>query len=127
MFHDLLEDTDATEVEILALSNEKVLEAVRLVTKDGRLKEQYINDILANPIAKAVKNADCIDNLTDALTGELSFISSYLDETRKYYLGRFSPELDEAYDKLEEVYKKKNNLRIYDQRILNASYSIQNK
>ena len=28
LFHDLLEDTDATENEILALSNENVLEAV---------------------------------------------------------------------------------------------------
>lgn len=100
LFHDLIEDTDTTEEEIMELSNETVLGAVKLLTKDDRSKEQYINDILSNPIAKAVKNADRIDNLTEALTGELSFVNRYLDDTQKYYLGRFSKELDDAYAKL---------------------------
>lgn len=106
LFHDLLEDTDATEEEIRELSNDAVLAAVKLVTKDDRSKDQYINDILSDPIAKAVKNADRIDNLTEALTGEKSFVSNYLDETRKYYLGRFSTELDEAYARLDRTYYK---------------------
>ena len=34
LFHDLLEDTDATENEIDELGGEKVLEAVKLLTKE---------------------------------------------------------------------------------------------
>ena len=34
LFHDLLEDTDATESEILSLSNQNVLDAVKLLTKE---------------------------------------------------------------------------------------------
>lgn len=105
LFHDLLEDTDATEKDIIELSNEAVLHSVKLVTKDDRSKDRYINDILSDPIAKAVKNADRIDNLIEALDGDVSFIKGYLENTRKYYLGKFSPELDEAYYKLERSYR----------------------
>ena len=45
LFHDLLEDTDATLQEIIELSNEKVAEAVRLVTKtDGYVMSEYIKE-----------------------------------------------------------------------------------
>ena len=52
LFHDLLEDTDATLQEIIELSNEKVAEAVRLVTKtDGYVMSEYIKNIKENEMA----------------------------------------------------------------------------
>lgn len=105
LFHDLLEDTDATENEILELAGPSVLEAVRLVTKTKRKSSKdYIADILKNPIAKAVKNADRIDNLTDARSStDDSFMQRYLQNTKEYYVGKFSKELDEAYERLRET------------------------
>ena len=95
LFHDLLEDTDATENEILKLSNEKVLTAVKLLTKTQDMsKKEYITNILNNPIAKAVKNADRIDNLTDAMDQGVDFMTRYVKNTEQYYYGKFSYELD---------------------------------
>ncbi len=105
LFHDLLEDTDATEEEILALTNERVLDAVKLVTKrSGLPEEDYIVGILKNPVAKAVKNADRIHNLSESLNGDSKFAAGYAEDTRKYYLHRFSDELDKAYEKLCEKF-----------------------
>ena len=105
LFHDLLEDTDATEEEILMLSSPEVLKAVRLVTKEkGYNMDDYIRRILEDPMAKAVKNADRIDNLTDAANATVCFQRKYLKETEQYYLGRFSPELDRAYAALKETF-----------------------
>ena len=105
VFHDLLEDTDATEEEILALTNQTVLDAVKLVTKSKNVSsKEYINKILENPIAKAVKNADRIDNLVDAqMSANRDFIKRYLQNTKEYYVGKFSNELDEEYKKLLEI------------------------
>jgi GTP pyrophosphokinase len=44
LFHDLLEDTDATEDEILKFSNKNVLTAVKLLTKEkGYEMQKYID------------------------------------------------------------------------------------
>lgn len=99
LFHDLLEDTDATEDEILELSDERVLRAVKLLTKTGDEKD-YVKNILTDPIAKEVKNADRIHNLTEAMDGTVDFARRYTKNTREKYLGKFSRELDEAYANL---------------------------
>ena len=58
LFHDLLEDTDATEEEIFALGGARVLEAVRLLTKqEGYVMAEYVAGIRSNPIAFVVKAA----------------------------------------------------------------------
>lgn len=108
LFHDLLEDTDATEEEILNLSNEKVLEAVKLLTKTKDNKKTYLKNIVANDLAKIVKNADRIDNLNDILILDMdvyfTFIEGYLKNTKKY-LNIFSPELDQLYEELKIKYQ----------------------
>lgn len=104
LFHDLLEDTDATEEEILTLSNEKVLTAVKLVTKiAGYDHIEYINNILYNDIAKKVKAADRIYNLLDSIhfvkdCKNTQFIENYMFNTRKYYYKNFSSKLDQIYE-----------------------------
>lgn len=106
LFHDLLEDTDATEEEILFYGDESVLEAVILLTKEeGYIEEDYFGRILKNPIAKAVKNMDRIYNLRDSVNAGAEFVDKYLKETEKWFLGKFSPELDEEYYRIRKIQK----------------------
>ena len=96
LFHDLLEDTDATENEILALSNENVLEAVKLLTKQkGYDMAEYVAGIRQNEIAFAVKAADRLHNLRCALVTDTEFKRKYIFETVDWYLN-FSPEIPKA-------------------------------
>ena len=45
LFHDLLEDTEATEEKIKEIGGKKVLDAVKLLTKEkGYIKKCYINE-----------------------------------------------------------------------------------
>lgn len=106
LFHDLLEDTECTKQEILELSSAEVLEAVYLVTKRHNLpEEKYIERILANSIAKVVKNFDRIHNLTDAInSNDNKFIERYLIDTKFNYVGKFSDELDLAYNELAQEF-----------------------
>lgn len=86
LFHDLLEDTDAKEEEILALSNTDVLDAVKALTKAKNYKnEEYIPNVFRNKIASEVKMADRLHNLRDAITCDQSFKLRYIEETTKYY------------------------------------------
>ena len=93
LFHDLLEDTDATENEILSLSNQNVLTAVKLLTKEkGYDMKNYIDGIKSNPIAFAVKSADRLHNLQCALVTSVEFKRKYILETVDWYLD-FSKEI----------------------------------
>lgn len=103
LFHDLLEDTDAAEEEISEYG-EEILEAVKLVTKNDCKDNPdfYIDRILKNQIAAAIKNADRIDNLRDACKcNDLAFMQKYLSNSSIYYKGRFSEELDNCIQELE--------------------------
>ncbi|MCQ2520728.1 MAG: HD domain-containing protein [Lachnospiraceae bacterium] len=90
LFHDLLEDTSATEEEISEYG-EAVLEAVKLLSKNlNHDMDSYIENILKNPMARLVKEGDRIDNLTDAVTcGDVKFMKKYVAETEQYYLNNF--------------------------------------
>ena len=102
LFHDLLEDTDATEKEILEHGNEQILTAVKLLTKKkGYNMAEYISAIKKNPIAFAVKSADRLHNLQCALITGTEFKRKYILETIDYYLD-FSPEIKKAVKKLAE-------------------------
>ena len=103
LFHDLLEDTDATEDEILELSNESVLCAVKLLTKQsGYNMREYIDGIKRNPIAFAVKAADRLHNLQCAPAASVEFRKKYIAESREWYLD-FCPEIEQAVIALEKT------------------------
>ena len=54
LFHDLLEDTDASEEEIESIGGAGVLRTVRLLTKQkGYIMAEYVADINADPVAPA--------------------------------------------------------------------------
>ena len=93
LFHDLLEDTDASEAEILELGGSQVLEAVKLLTKEkGYSMGAYIAGIKANPMAFAVKAADRLHNLRCAVYTDNDFKRRYILESVEWYLD-FSPEI----------------------------------
>ena len=102
LFHDLLEDTDATEEEILKYGNSKILEAVNLLTKKkGYDMAEYINAIKQNPIAFAVKAADRLHNLQCAVITDEEFKRKYILETVDWYLD-FSVDIRKAVKRLAE-------------------------
>lgn len=87
LFHDLLEDTDATIDEIKDLSNEEILTSVKLLTKQkGYIMEEYISNINNNEIAKAVKLSDRLHNLTEGVYADKKWKIKYIKETEKYFL-----------------------------------------
>lgn len=87
LFHDLLEDTDATEQEIEKLGGAEVLRAVKLLTKEkGYNMDEYVGEIRKNPIAKAVKGADRLHNLECAVVCSEEFKRRYVLETIDYYM-----------------------------------------
>lgn len=102
LFHDLLEDTDATEEDILKFSNQNVLTAVKLLTKEkGYDMQTYIDGIKSNPIAFVVKGADRLHNLQSALVTGVEFKRKYVLETVDWYLD-FSNEIKIAVKKLAQ-------------------------
>lgn len=101
-FHDLLEDTDATEEEIASIGGERVLEAVKLLTKEkGYIMADYIARIRADEMAFAVKKADRLHNLQSAYCTDIAFREYYIRQTREWYSG-FSEEIMREADTLEQ-------------------------
>lgn len=87
LFHDLLEDTDATYEEIEKLSNARIAEAVKLLTKElGYIMQNYIERIKNNDIAKMVKLADRIHNLSEAKLASIDFQVKYIKETEDWFI-----------------------------------------
>ena len=93
IFHDLLEDTDATEAEILDIGGPEVLRAVKLLTKEpGYIMSRYIDGIKSDPIAREVKAIDRIHNLSCAAVCSEEFKLRYIKESIEWYLD-FSPDV----------------------------------
>ena len=87
LFHDLLEDTDATEREIEEIGGAAVLAAVKALTKEkGYVMREYVDGILKNPMAKAVKAADRLHNLKSAFVTDEDFKRRYILETLDWYM-----------------------------------------
>ena len=102
IFHDLLEDTDATEEEILKYGSPEILESVKLLTKEkGYVMSEYISAIKKNPIAFAVKAADRLHNLQCAIITDEEFKRKYILETIDWYMD-FSADIRRALKRLAE-------------------------
>jgi len=102
LFHDLLEDTDATEEDVLTYANQEILEAEKLLTKEhGYNMAEYVGAIKQNSIAYAVKAADRLHNLQCALITSEEFKRKYILETLDWYMD-FSPEIRKAVKNLAQ-------------------------
>lgn len=96
LFHDLLEDTDAEEEEILRLGNEKILHSVKLLTKQKNyVMKDYVDGIRNDETAFLVKGADRLHNLRCAVCASTEFKRRYIYETIDWYLD-FLPEIPAA-------------------------------
>ncbi len=103
LFHDLLEDTDATEEDILRIAGMEVLEAVKLLTKkEGYVMEEYVNAIKENDIAFRVKAYDRLHNLLSAVVSTEEFRRKYIKESILWYWD-FCDEIPDAVRKLNET------------------------
>ena len=112
LFHDLLEDTDATIEEIINLSNKDVAEAVKLVTKiEGYIMKDYIENIKMNDMAKMVKLADRIHNLSESSSGTFEFQEKYIKETKDWFIDLAKGTVFE-----EELNAELNNLILYHEK-----------
>ena len=103
LFHDLLEDTEATPAEIEDLGGPDVLEAVRLLTKEpGYNMDSYVRAIRDNPIAFVVKGADRLHNLRSARSAGPDFRRRYIDESNTWFLD-VADEIPQAVRDLEKT------------------------
>ncbi len=87
LLHDILEDTDGTKEEILKLTNNDVLNAVLLLTKEKNYNNlEYISRIKKNSLALNVKLADRLHNIVECIYTDLKFKNKYIKETEEYYI-----------------------------------------
>ncbi len=105
LFHDLLEDTDATEKEIRAIGGLRVLKAVKLLTKPAGSKEEvmpkYLAAIKKNKMAYQVKVADRIHNIRSMKEASGEFQEYYIADTKKWY-GDFHEDILKELDRIEK-------------------------
>ncbi len=103
LFHDLLEDTAATEEEIERIGGSSVLRTVRLLTKPRNVvMADYISGIRSDPTAFLVKGADRLHNLRSAVEADDAFRRKYIKESEEWFMD-FLPEIPEAVEKLREI------------------------
>lgn len=106
LLHDVLEDTDATIEEVGAFGEDILDAVIRLSKNYSKGVPAYFEGILASPMAKAIKTADRTDNLRDARnSGSEKFMLKYLRESKEYFEGKFSDDLDAEIRKFEEYVK----------------------
>ena len=70
--HDVIEDTDETEASLIEAGiPPHLVEAVKLLTKSGNDPyKAYLDRVAGNAIARAVKVADMLSNLSDKPTNK---------------------------------------------------------
>lgn len=108
LFHDLLEDTDATEKEIENIGGTEVLYAVKLLTKEkGYDMKDYVDRIKGNEISFVVKAADRLHNLRSAVYADESFKKRYIEESMIWYVD-FHEDILAAVENLKKTLEGKH-------------------
>ncbi|PJE63992.1 hypothetical protein COU89_00370 [Candidatus Roizmanbacteria bacterium CG10_big_fil_rev_8_21_14_0_10_45_7] len=131
LFHDLLEDTDATEKEIVQLTNKDVLRLVKEMTidfKDKTIKEAIAPLYFVSEECSIIKLVDILDNTSKSifvvsangigwyrdfyipLLQEYSLLIGYWEKNSKVYKIFFTELANEVEVKINEL---QNFLQIY--------------
>lgn len=81
VLHDILEDTKCPPEVLTALFEDKVTDAVWVLTKTpGEAQSDYLERVKANPLALIVKRHDALCNLTESLRrGDMKRVVKYAD------------------------------------------------
>lgn len=110
VFHDLLEDTDATEEEIGAYG-EDILAAVKLLTRPEGIDEVlYVEAICGNKMACVVKSADKINNLWDSVFfAKREWARKYWTKSNRYYARKLCPAVDVSLERTEKILQGEEN------------------
>lgn len=119
VLHDVLEDTDTKEQELIDVFGDEIAQAVKCLTRpDGMDEEEYVERVLSNRIAAIVKSADKIHNASEIVqlnpVGKRSSTSlregenkrkaeNYIKKARKYYAKRFMPEVDAQIERADSA------------------------
>ena len=125
ILHDILEDTDATEDEVMRFG-EEVFHAVDILTRRKGMKESvYVDRVLNNHIAAVIKNADKINNLQDALlcNNDVEFAKRYVNKTREFYYDKFSPALNNTVD-CAEIALQDHSILKPEEVVFETGYSL---
>ena len=127
LFHDLLEDTNTTYEEIVDITNVEIAEAVRLVTKEeGYVMSEYMERIKQNDMARMVKLADRIHNLSETHLASSEFKEKYIKETEEWFIDLatgtiFEEGLKRILEEEKEGFMEENYIEKYKDIILKIS------
>lgn len=104
LLHDILEDTDATEEELLFFGQD-ICEAVKLLTRlKGMDEAEYLAKIFDNHMATIVKAADKLHNIWECSHSDnIHWASKYIDKSQKYYRGKFNKAVDDSIQTAKHV------------------------
>lgn len=117
LFHDLIEDTDTTYEDIQKISNTRIADAVKLVSKEkGYEMDKYIERIKENQMARMVKLADRCHNLSETHLASETFQEKYIQETEKWYLDLAKDTVFE--EDIKSELAKLKNLKIQNEKEL---------
>ncbi len=116
LFHDLLEDTNTTYEELVEISNQEIANAVKLVTKEkGYVMSEYMDRIMKNDMARMVKLADRVHNLSETHLASEKFKEKYVKETEKWFINLaagtvFEEDIKDILDNLKQEIQNKREI-----------------
>ena len=111
ILHDVLEDTNMTEFELLNVFDKDVVEIIKLVTKKKDYSnDEYYNAISKNKYASIVKIADRCHNVSTMYFFNDDKIKNYIEETEKYIIPLCSTVSNNYPEVSNEIYYMKYHL-----------------
>lgn len=106
--HDILEDTNCPESEIIQACGPEVLEIVKCLTNNCENERIYFEQIAENRLAIFVKVCDRIANIRECLINGSPKINKYKRQNQMFQEILFRSQFDSAFDYLSNLIKLEN-------------------
>lgn len=101
--HDILEDTNCPESEIIEACNPEVLEIVKCLSNDCENERMYFEKVAQNKIAIFVKVCDRISNVRECLRNGSAKINKYKRQNQMFHEILFRSRFEFAFNYLAEL------------------------